>query len=199
MKILITGFEPFGGADRNPSLEVLRRLPPRIAGAEIARLELPVSFARSAALLTDAIRRLRPDAVLSLGLAGGRAAITPERVAIDLDDARMPDNDGAMPVDRPIVEGAPAAYFSTLPVKAMAEAIRAEGIPAGVSYTAGTYVCNHVMYTALRLAATEFPAMRAGFMHLPYMDGQAEGQPSLPLQTLIRAAETAIRVIAEER
>lgn len=197
MRILVTAFEPFGGDGVNPTMEVLSRLQPREG---LSRLVLPVTFQGAGAALTRAVETIRPDAVLSLGLAGGRDRITPERVAINLDDARISDNDGLQPVDQPIVPGGPDAYFSTLPVREIVRRIEALGIPAGLSLSAGTYVCNHVMYTALHLAKTKYPGMRCGFVHVPYMDEMphAEGKPSLPLADIVRAVEETVRVIAGE-
>lgn len=197
MKILATAFEPFGGDAVNPTMEVLSRLQPREG---LSRLVLPVTFQGAGAALARAMEALRPDAVLSLGLAGGRDRVTPERVAINLDDARIPDNDGLRPVDWPIVPGGPDAYFSTLPVREIARRIGALGIPAGLSLSAGTYVCNHVMYTALHLAKTRYPGTKCGFLHVPYADELPHdaSKPSLPLGDIVRAVEEAVRAIAGE-
>jgi pyroglutamyl-peptidase len=184
--ILLTGFEPFGGEPVNPSQALVRALHgERIGGCEIVGETLPCEFGHSVAALEQAIERCRPALVLALGQAGGRTDLSLERVAINVDDARLPDNAGASPVDVPIVAGGPAAYFSTLPIKAMVAALRDAGIPASVSQSAGTYVCNHVFYALQhRLAGS---SVRSGFMHLPWLPEQAArqpGQPSLPLQTL---------------
>lgn len=197
MKILVTAFEPFGGDTVNPTMEVLLQLQPREG---LSRLVLPVTFAGAGAELARALEALRPDAVLSLGLAGGRDRITPERIAINLDDARIADNDGFQPVDLPIVPGGPDAYFSTLPVREIARRIGALGIPAGLSLSAGTYVCNHVMYMALHLARVHYPGMRCGFLHVPYMDEMPHdaSKPSMPLRDIVRAVEEAVRTIAGE-
>ena len=202
MKLLVTGFDPFGGEAVNPAYEALQLLPDRIAGMEIVRLEVPTVFGAAGETLTAAIRTHRPDAVLCVGQAGGRAAITPEQVAINLMDGRIPDNAGYQPAGEPVLPGGPDAYFSTLPVRAMAERIRAAGIPAAVSYTAGTYVCNYLMYTLLHLAATEFPGLRGGFIHVPYAMEQAVGKPSgtpsMDLRQIARGLSCAIEAIAAE-
>jgi pyroglutamyl-peptidase len=152
---------------------------------------LPVAFRAAAARLRALIDEHRPDIVIATGLAGGRSEVTPERIAVNLADARIPDNDGAQPVDAPVVAGGPAAYLATLPVRAIAAAVNDEGIPAAVSHTAGTFVCNHVMYTALDAAA---PGVCAGFVHVPYVSGAApQGAPALPLADIARALEIAVR------
>ncbi|MBW7896782.1 MAG: pyroglutamyl-peptidase I [Opitutaceae bacterium] len=186
--VLLTGFEPFGGERTNPSQAVVHKLHGgvirrhRIEGAV-----LPCAFRDSLAVLRGLIRRHDPTVVICLGQAGGRAAITPERVAINIDDARIPDNAGQQPVDRPVVRGGPAAYFSTLPIKAMVRDLRAAGLPAEVSQTAGTFVCNHVFY-GLMHALRERPSVRGGFIHLPWLSGQ--GAPALDPA----AMETGIRL-----
>ena len=198
MKLLLTAFEPFGGESMNPALEAMRRLPDRVGEVEIAKVTVPVTFAGCLAPVAEAVGREAPDAVLCLGQAGGRAAITPERVAVNLDDARMPDNAGDAPVDRPVAPEGPAAYFATLPVKAMAAAIRAAGVEAAVSYTAGTFVCNHLLYSLLHLLARERPGVRAGFMHVPYAPEQVRdkpGTPSMALEDMVRGLTAAVGAI----
>jgi pyroglutamyl-peptidase len=180
MKILITGFEPFGGEAINPSWEAVSSLPDTVADAEIIKVMIPVVFGRSADIVRDAIVEHDPDVIISVGQAGGRFAVSPERVAINVDDGRIPDNDGKQPIDTPIREDGPAAYFSSLPVKAMVTAMRKSGIPSQVSNTAGTYVCNHIMYQILYLIAQEFPGKRGGFIHVPYSPQQVVGQPPQP-------------------
>ena len=200
MKILLTAFEPFGGEKVNPSLEAARDVPGTVGGARIVLRTVPVTFAGAADAVIRAIRAERPDAVLCLGQAGGRAALTPERVAINLDDARIPDNGGACPKETPIDPDGPAAYFSTLPVRAMAERIRAAGIPAEVSCTAGTFVCNHLMYAVLRYADTEAPGLAAGFMHVPYLAEQVKDRPGVPSLTkaeIARGIAAALEAAAE--
>ncbi len=191
LTILLTGFDPFDGAAENPSrravLAVAEGTPP--PGTRVVAEILPVSYAHAGAALADAVRRHRPDILIATGLAGGRAEISVERVAINVDDARIADNDGAFRIDAPVIEGGPAAYFSTLPIKAIAGEIRAAGVPAHVSQSAGTFICNHVFYRACHLAATEH-RMRAGFIHLPWLPDQ--GAPSLPLSALVVALRAAI-------
>jgi len=200
MKILVTGFDPFGGEKVNPALEAVKSLPSEIHGAEIHWVAIPTIFYRSAEVLEAEIERYQPDAVLCIGQAGGRASLTPERVAINQDDARIPDNQGNQPIDTPIRLDGQAAYFSTLPIKAMVQAIKEEGLPATVSNTAGTFVCNHLMYQALYLADKKFPNMRAGFMHIPYMTEQVINKPntaSMNLTDIVRGIEAAIGAIVD--
>ena len=201
MKILITSFEPFGGDKLNSAQEALRFIPDEIRGAKLVKLCLPVIFGRSAELLREAIRAEQPDAVLCLGQAGGRKALTPERVAINLEDARIPDNAGQQPEDTPIDPGGPDAYFSTLPVKSMVRAIRNAGVPAEISNSAGTFVCNRVMYGLMDCIAHEFPSVKGGFLHMPYMAEQAAdhpGDPCLPREDLTRGITAAIEAIVEQ-
>ncbi|MCZ2120510.1 pyroglutamyl-peptidase I [Levilactobacillus brevis] len=198
MKLLITGFDPFGGEQTNPAIEAVKRLPAVIAGATVVPLEIPTVFGTCAEVVRQAIITERPDVVLSVGQAGGRSALTPERIAINLDDGRIPDNAGFQPVDQPIQPNGPAAYFTQLPVKAMAQAIRQAGLPSHVSTTAGTYVCNHIMYQVQHLRATEFPQLQAGFIHIPFLPEQVvqrSGVPSLSLTDDVRGLTAAIRAI----
>lgn len=191
--VLLTGFEPFGGDAANPSGEAVHWVAAHWDGPEVlVTAVLPVTFAAASARLRELIAQHRPDVVIGAGLAGGRAAIGVERVAVNLSDARIPDNDGAQPVDEPVVEGSAAAAFATLPVKAIARAIGEAGIPAEVSYSAGTFVCNHVFFTAVDAAPA---ATRAGFIHVPWSSehSPAAHAPSLPLVDIARALEIAIR------
>jgi pyroglutamyl-peptidase len=167
MRALVTGFDPFGGARVNASIEAVRQLPARIGSLDIVTAELPTSYARSIPALKAAIAAARPAFVLCVGEAGDRAMLSVERVAVNLQDARIPDNDGAAPVDKPIVRGGPAAYFSTLPVRAMVAAIRAAELPAELSMSAGSFVCNHVFYGLLHIAAANKRRFRGGFLHVP--------------------------------
>ena len=196
MKVLVTGFDPFGGEAVNPAFEAVRLLPDRIAGAEVVKLEIPTAYGRSAVVVEDAIERERPDVVISVGQAGGRSTLTVEKVAINLAEARIPDNDGEQPVDEPLREDGDTAYFATVPVKAMVAAIRRAGLPAFVSYTAGTFVCNSVMYHVLYLLDRRFPGVRGCFIHVPYEPGQAvdkpNGTPTMPLPDIARGLEAAI-------
>ena len=200
MKILVTGFDPFGGEKVNPALEAVKSLPSVIHGAEIRWVEIPTVFYQSAEILEAEIDRYQPDVVLCIGQAGGRASLTPERVAINQDDARIPDNQGNQPIDTPIRLDGEAAYFSTLPIKAMVQAIKEEELPASVSNSAGTFVCNHLMYQALYLADKKFPNMRAGFMHIPYMTEQVINKPntaSMNLADIVKGIEAAIGAIVD--
>ncbi len=191
--ILITGFEPFAGDTINPSAEVARALHGRmIEGMPVIGVVLPCVFGAALDVLRAALDRHRPQLVLALGLASGREGFTPERVAINLTDARIADNAGAQPIDAPVVARGPAAYFTTLPVKAMAAALRAAGHPASVSHSAGTFVCNHVFY-ALQHATKRRRGVRSGFMHLCALPEQAaRGTPSLPLAAMIDGVATAL-------
>jgi pyroglutamyl-peptidase len=198
--VLITGFEPFAGERRNPSEEIAAALHGRqISRRNVVGAILPCAFGQSIQVLKSHLVRHEPVLVIALGQAGGRPDITPERIAVNLDDARIPDNAGRQPVDRPIARGGPAAYWSTLPIKAIVAALRDRGIPASVSQTAGSYVCNHVFY-GLMHALREEPKTRAGFMHVPFLPGQVKRkEPSLPLETMIEAVEVAIEVSLRTR
>ena len=175
MKALVTGFEPFGGESVNASLEAVRRLPAKIGAIEIVTTALPTSYARSLPALEQAIAREKPQIVLCVGQAGERAALCVERVAVNVQDAEIADNDGARPVDHPVVAGGPAAYLATLPVRAAVAGLRAEELPAQLSMSAGTFVCNHVFYGLMHLAATGKQHFRAGFLHVPRLPQQAPG------------------------
>ncbi len=199
MQALVTGFEPFDGDPLNPALEALRRLPPRLGALAVATAVLPTVFGRALDVLATAVAEAAPDIVLGVGLAGGRAALSLERVALNLDDARIADNAGQQPIDRPVVAGGPAAYFATLPIKAAAAALRAAGLPAIVSNTAGTFVCNHLFYGMMHLAATRRPAMRGGFLHVPYLPSQAaqhDGAPSMALDDILRGIAIVLETAA---
>ena len=193
-RILLTGFEPFGGERVNPSWLAAQALHGRrIVGARVHAVELPCVFGAALAALDEALTRVEPVMVLALGQAGGRAELSLERVAINVDDARIPDNAGRQPVDAPIVLRGPAAYFSTLPIKAMAAAITAAGIPAGISQTAGTFVCNHVFYGLQRRLARG--SVRSGFLHVPLLPEQATaGQPAMALDDMVRGIAIALEV-----
>ncbi|WP_116210585.1 pyroglutamyl-peptidase I [Streptomyces olivoreticuli] len=194
-RVLLTGFEPFGGETVNPSWQAVRAAaerPPE--GIELTVAQLPCAFGTALDALRAAVTDTGPDIVLCVGQAGGRPDITVERVAVNLDDARIPDNAGARPLDEPVVPGGPAAYFATLPAKACVAAVREAGLPASLSHTAGTFVCNHVFYGLMHLAATERPGLRGGFVHVPYAPEQVTDRalPSLP----VAAAAEALCVIA---
>lgn len=200
MKILVTGFDPFGGEPTNPSWEAVRRLPDEVAGAQVVKVQIHTVFERSKDDVRAAILEHDPDVIVCVGQAGGRYSVSPERVAINMDDGRIPDNDGFQPIDVPVYEDGPPAYFSTLPIKAMVTAMIGAGVPAAVSNTAGTYVCNHVMYTALYLVDHEFPGKRAGFVHVPYLPEQVldkPNEPSLGLDQLVTALTAGLEAIVE--
>lgn len=202
MKIIVTGFDPFGGEPINPALETIKSLPKTIAGAEIIIVEIPTVFDKAADVLEEKMTEHLPDAVLCIGQAGGRVDLTPERIAINQDDARIPDNEGQQPIDRTIRSDGQPAYFSTLPIKAMVEAIHRIGLPASVSNTAGTFVCNHLMYQALYLAEKQFPKTKAGFLHIPFLPEQVVDKPglaSMSLNDIVRGVEVAIGAIVEYR
>ena len=197
-KLLLTAFTPFDGERINPALEAVKLVKDKIGNLEIVKLEVPTVFGKSIDTVREAIERERPDFVLSIGQAGGRAEITPERVAINLDDARIPDNEGNQPIDEPIFPDGENAYFSTLPVKAMVEAIRKEGLPSSLSNSAGTYVCNHLMYGVLYYLDKR-PVIKAGFIHVPYIPEQTKNKkemPALELSEIVRGLEAAITAIA---
>jgi pyroglutamyl-peptidase len=200
--VLLTGFEPFGGEATNPSAEAVRALHGRVlAGCRVEARVLPVVFGGALEALRAHLRELNPCLVIATGLAGGRKEVSLERIAINVDDARIPDNRGARPVDRPVVENGPAAYWSTLPIKAIVAELRARDIAAGVSQTAGTFVCNHVFYGLMHALALAGGVARGGFIHLPYSPDQAARHPGaagLPLETMVEAiglaVTTALRV-----
>lgn len=200
MKILVTGFDPFGGEPTNPSWEAVRRLPDVVNGAAILKVQIPTVFGRSADAVRAAILAHDPDVIVSVGQAGGRFSVNPERVAINVDDGRIPDNDGQQPIDTPIRPDGPPAYFSLLPVKAMVTAMRTAGVPAAVSNTAGTYVCNHIMYQVLYLIDRDFPGKRSGFVHVPYLPSQVidkPGEPSMGLDEIVTALTAGLSAIVE--
>ena len=196
MKIIVTGFDPFGGETINPSIECVKALP-EIEGVELIRLELPTVFKESAKRLNEVINDVKPDAVLSVGQAGGRPGITMERIAINVDDARIPDNISQQPIDEAIQLDGEAAYFTTLPIKRIVKAIREAGILAEVSNSAGTFVCNHIMYQALFAATKADKPFKAGFMHIPFIPEQTTDKPSLPLEESTKALQIAIETIRD--
>ena len=191
-KLLITGFEPFGGEEINPSWEAVLRLPEKIGDYELTKLRIPVVFKTSAEIVRNKAEELCPDIILCVGQAGGRSAITPEFVGINLRHASIPDNDGNLPQDEPIVNGGENAYFSTLPVRKMVTAMQQAGVPAQVSYSAGAYVCNDVLYALLsRFAKSN---TRVGFVHIPSCTDQNK-QPSMPLNDIVKGLTVAIASI----
>lgn len=184
--ILLTGFDPFGGERTNPSWEAVRRLDGQKLsdGSHIVAAQLPCEFGTALAVLKDSIAKSGAEIVICVGQAGGRAELSLERVAINVDDARIPDNAGAQPIDVAIVEQGPAGYFSSLPIKAILQSLRDKGIPAAISQTAGTYVCNHVFYGLMHLAASRPSLRHAGFVHIPYVPEQALAYPGAPSMSL---------------
>lgn len=189
MKILVTGFDPFGKDTINPSIMVVNQLPDRMNNTEIIKLEIPTKFGESAKNVQEAIVKEQPDYVLHIGQAGGRSEITPERVAININDASLKDNAGNQPIDQPIVLNGEAAYFSTLPVKAMVQYMKKEGINASVSNTAGTFVCNHLMYQTLHFTSNQYPHIKAGFIHIPFIEEQVTTRPGKPFMNLSEIVE----------
>jgi len=203
MKVLVTGFDPFGGDKINPAYEAVKLLPEKVEGAKIIKVELPTVFGKCADVLEKAIIKHKPDAVLCVGQAGGRSVISVEKVAINLAEARIPDNDKQQPSDQPTVKGGPAAYFSTLPVKAMVKNIKDNGIPSSISYTAGTFVCNDIMYRLLHMIDKKYPDMRGGFIHVPFETAQVtdrpDGTPSMSAATIAKGLECAIQAICKNK
>lgn len=193
MAILVTAFVPFGGDAKNASQEILRALPETLGGVRLEKRCLPVSFFAASVIAVETALSLRPEAIVCLGQAGGRDAVTPERVAVNLMHARIPDNDGFQPVDTPVIKDAPAAYFSALPVKAMVDAMQRLGIPARLSDSAGTYVCNALMFSMLH-HIREIPR---GFIHVPYLTEQGKGSetPSLPKQLILRGVTACLQTL----
>ena len=187
--VLVTGFDPFGGDAMNPAFEAVKLMPDMINDATIIKLEVPTVFKKSIDVLKEAIAKEKPEVVVCVGQAGGRFDVTPERVAINQDDARIPDNEKNQPIDVPIFEDGDTAYFSKLPIKAMVATMREGGVPASVSNSAGTFVCNHIMYGLLYLIDKEFPDIRGGFIHVPFATEQVIDRPNAPSLTLEQIAE----------
>jgi len=194
-KILITAFDPFGGETVNPALMAVTALPDEMNGVKIIKQKLPTVFGKSADVLLSVLKGECPDAVICVGQAGGRAGISIERVAINIDDANIADNDGNKPTDKIIVENGLAAYFSTLPLKNIIQNLHKAEIPASVSNTAGTFVCNHVMYAALHYAAINNPDMKVGFIHVPYLPVQTltkSTAPSMSIENIVEGLKVVI-------
>ena len=199
MDILVTAFDPFGGEKINPALEVVKRLDTNIGAHTITKLEIPTVFHESKDVIAQKLAQQHFDAVLAIGQAGGRFEITPERVGINIDDTRIADNKGNQPIDVAIQPDGAPAYFSNLPVKTMTEAIKAEGIPAKLSNTAGTFVCNHVLYQLGYLADTQFTDLLFGFIHVPFIPEQVTTKPETPsmsIDTMTKGLTAAIKVIS---
>lgn len=197
MKILVTGFDPFGGETTNPAIESVKRIDENIEGVEVIKLEIPTVFHKSADVLEEKLKEVKPDVILCVGQAGGRYDLTVERVAINQDDARIEDNEGNQPIDVKIREDGKNAYFASIPIKAMFEEIKKENIPASISNSAGTFVCNHIMYQALYLAE-KYGNIKAGFIHVPFLPNQVLDKPntaSMNLDDIVKGLNAAIRAI----
>lgn len=195
-KVLVTGFDPFGGEPVNPALEAVKRLNGKeISGSLVVTREIPTVFGKAISCLQEAIENIQPALVICVGQAGGRSVITPERVAINVNDARIPDNSGNQPIDREVVPGGPVGYWSTLPVKAIVKKMADNGIPSAVSNTAGTFVCNHIFYGLMHHLDSVGNSIRGGFIHIPFIPEQIvrnPGHPSMSLELIVKGLELAI-------
>lgn len=199
--VVVTGFQPFGGLKTNPALEAVMALPDEMDGIAIRKVEVPVVYARAGRTVLDVVEETGPVAVVLVGQAQGRSAVTVERVAVNIDDCAQPDNAGEVRAGVPVRPDGPAAYFSTLPLREAVRAVCDAGVPAAVSDSAGTYVCNHLMYEVLD-ALNGRPGIVAGFVHVPLMHSQViqeglTGQPSLSLRDITTALEALVRAVAE--
>lgn len=198
MKVLITGFDPFGGESINPAWEAVKAMKDNIDGIEVIKLQIPTVFKKSAEKLFAGIEEHKPDAVICIGQAGGRYDMSVERVAINMDDGRIPDNEGYQPIDTPVYEDGENAYFATLPIKGIVEEIKLAKIPASVSNTAGTYVCNHIMYSLLYYISKNNLNIKGGFIHVPYITEQVVDKKNMPymeVTTITKALECAIQAL----
>lgn len=201
MNILVAAFDPFGGEKINPALEAVKSLDDTIGDHQITKLEIPTVFHKAKQVIEQELEQQNYDAVLVIGQAGGRFELTPERIGINVDDARIPDNEKNQPIDQSIQAEGEAAYFSNMPVKRMVEAIKEAGVPARLSNTAGTFVCNHILYQLGYIQATRFSNIRFGFIHVPYVPEQVTdkpNQPSMSLETMVKGLTAAIRVIDQQ-
>lgn len=202
MKILLTGFDPFGGDKVNPAYEAVKLLPKNIAGADIVTIEIPTVYQKSGEAVEKGIRQYQPDVVICIGQAGGRSGITVEMVAVNIANFRIADNEGNQPLNQSILEDGENAYFATVPVKAMVENIKKHGIPARISYTAGTFVCNDVMYELLYMISKKYPKIKGGFIHVPFAPEQVlerpDGTASMPVETAAKALEYAVEAVVRE-
>ncbi|MBS4538293.1 pyroglutamyl-peptidase I [Clostridium sp. D2Q-11] len=200
MKVLITGFNPFGGEKINPAWKAVKNMKNEIAGAEIVKVQVPTVFGDSIEKLSQAIEMEKPDITLCIGQAGGRFEISVERVAINIDDARIPDNKGNQPIDTAVFEDGKEAYFAKLPIKAMVKEAREKNIPAAVSNTAGTFVCNHIMYGLLYIIDKNYPDMKGGFVHVPFIPEQVmdkKNTPSMSLDDITKGLEYLVKAAVE--
>lgn len=198
MKILVTGFDPFDKETINPAIEAVKRLPDVIAGATIIKLEVPTVLHKSLRTIEAAIVKYDPHMILSIGQAGGRSDLSVERVGINVDDCRIQDNEGNQPVDEAVYEDGPDAYFVNLPIKAMVKEIQKAGIPASISNSAGTFVCNHVTYGVRYLVDKKFKGKKSGFIHIPYLPQQVihkKNQPSMDVETIVKGLVAAIEAM----
>lgn len=201
MKILVTAFDPFGKEQTNPALEAVKLLPETIGDHMITKLEIPTVFKKSVAVIEQQLKSETYDAVLAIGQAGGRFEITPERVGINIDDARIADNQGNQPIDEVIQEDGAPAYFSNMPVKRLTQAMKDAGVPASLSNSAGTFVCNHVLYNLGYLHATAFPHIQFGFIHVPFIPEQVTNKPNTPsmaLDTIVKGLKAAIAALSTD-
>lgn len=200
MKILVTGFDPFGEDKINPAIESVKKIPDEIKGVKIIKLEIPTVYMKSLEKIDEAIKEYNPDVILSIGQAGGRPDITVERVGINVDDYRIKDNEGNQPIDTKIYDDGENAYFSNLPIKAIVENIRKNNIPASISNTAGTFVCNHVLYGVQYLLDKKYPNKKSGFIHIPFLPEQVINRPNTPsmsISTIVKALTLALEAIIE--
>lgn len=200
MKVLVTGFNPFGGESINPAYEAVKLLDNEIAGAEIVKAEIPTVFRKSIEGLEEIIEKEKPDITICVGQAGGRFEISIERIAINQDDARIPDNENNSPIDEAIFEDGENAYFAKLPIKAMVKEIIEEKIPAAVSNTAGTFVCNHLMYGLLYLIHKKYPNMKGGFIHVPFIPEQVvnkRNMAAMSLDDIVKGLSCAVKAAVE--
>ena len=203
MKVLITGFDPFGGESVNPAYEAVKLLPDVVAGAKVMKLEIPTVYNKAYEAVEVGIEKYNPDVVICVGQAGGRSSIQIEKVAINLAEARIKDNEGNQPMDLPIRPDGKNAYFTNLPCKAVVNEIRKAGIPAHISYTAGTFVCNDVMYSLLYMIDKKYNHIRGGFIHVPYVLNQVIDKPmgtaAMSVETIAKGLELAIKAIVENK
>lgn len=200
MKILVTGFDPFGEDKINPAIESVKKIPDEIKGVKIIKLEIPTVYMKSLEKIDEAIKEYNPDVILSIGQAGGRPDITVERVGINVDDYRIKDNEGNQPIDTKIYDDGENAYFSNLPIKAIVENIRKNNIPASISNTAGTFVCNHVLYGVQYLLDKKYSNKKSGFIHIPFLPEQVISRPNTPsmsISTIVKALTLALEAIIE--
>jgi len=200
MKVLITGFDPFGGESINPAFEAIKMMKGDPKLCELVKLEIPTVFGKSLEVISEAVEKEQPDVIICVGQAGGRFDISVERIGINLDEARIPDNEGNFHQGKAIIEDGENAYFSTLPNRAIVKELKENKIPASVSYSAGTFVCNHVLYGVMHLIKTKYHNMRGGFIHVPFLAEQVldkRNAPSMSLEMISRGLELAVKASVE--